>query len=104
MFLLLNIMFLCSVFVQECPAGTYKNVTGSDRSLCRHCPYHELPRRAIYISVRGISILMLFNLFYMLSVTKYLLNATWKYCSPCGFQSLLSSKRRFFSFLVSYAL
>ncbi|RVX17375.1 hypothetical protein CK203_003471 [Vitis vinifera] len=44
---------LYGIFCEECPAGTYKNVTGSDRSLCRHCPYHELPRRAIYISVRG---------------------------------------------------
>ncbi|RVW52364.1 hypothetical protein CK203_072021 [Vitis vinifera] len=44
---------LYGIFCEECPAGTYKNVTGSDRSLCHHCPYHELPRRAIYISVRG---------------------------------------------------
>ncbi|XP_054796784.1 uncharacterized protein LOC129302133 [Prosopis cineraria] len=44
---------LYGTFCQECPAGTYKNVTGSDRSLCRHCPVNELPHRAVYISVRG---------------------------------------------------
>nr|KYP70139.1 hypothetical protein KK1_009347 [Cajanus cajan] len=37
----------------ECPAGTYKNVTGSDKELCHHCPVNELPHRAVYISVRG---------------------------------------------------
>ena len=40
--------------LQECPVGTYKNVTGSDRALCHDCPPHELPHRAIYIPVRGI--------------------------------------------------
>ncbi|BFG18494.1 hypothetical protein CerSpe_047680 [Prunus speciosa] len=40
-------------FCEECPAGTYKNVIGSDRALCHHCPANELPLRAIYISVRG---------------------------------------------------
>lgn len=40
---------------QECPIGTYKNVSGSDRSLCAKCPSHELPHRAEYISIRGTS-------------------------------------------------
>ncbi|XP_057985855.1 uncharacterized protein LOC110667066 isoform X2 [Hevea brasiliensis] len=40
-------------FCKECPAGTYKNVTGSDRALCRPCPLNDLPHRAIYIAVRG---------------------------------------------------
>ncbi|KAJ7958849.1 Ephrin type-B receptor [Quillaja saponaria] len=44
---------LFGIFCEECPSGTYKNVTGSDKSLCRHCPIAELPHRAIYISVRG---------------------------------------------------
>ncbi|KAK3018456.1 hypothetical protein RJ639_004273 [Escallonia herrerae] len=39
--------------MQECPVGTFKNVSGSDRALCRNCPSHELPRRATYIAVRG---------------------------------------------------
>jgi len=46
---------------QECPVGTYKNVTGSDRALCHDCPPHELPYRAIYIPVRGIFNNMLFS-------------------------------------------
>ncbi|KDO79951.1 hypothetical protein CISIN_1g0005072mg, partial [Citrus sinensis] len=37
----------------ECPVGTYKNVTGSDKSLCHQCPPQEFPHRAVYISVRG---------------------------------------------------
>lgn len=44
---------LYGIFCEECPTGTYKNVTGSDRSLCRRCPSHELPRRAYYITIRG---------------------------------------------------
>ncbi|OIV96634.1 hypothetical protein TanjilG_28491 [Lupinus angustifolius] len=44
---------LYGTFCEECPAGTYKNVTGSDRALCRQCPVHELPHRAVYISARG---------------------------------------------------
>jgi hypothetical protein len=53
--MLLLIFFTQTIFVllQECPAGTYKNVTGSDRSLCQVCPVRELPHRAVYISVRG---------------------------------------------------
>lgn len=39
--------------MQECPIGTYKNVSGSDRSLCAKCPSHELPHRALYIPTRG---------------------------------------------------
>ncbi|KAG9153924.1 hypothetical protein Leryth_026011 [Lithospermum erythrorhizon] len=37
----------------ECPTGTYKNTTGSDKALCFSCPSHELPSRAAYIPVRG---------------------------------------------------
>ncbi|CAN0907310.1 hypothetical protein LINGRAHAP2_LOCUS24730 [Linum grandiflorum] len=44
---------LYGVFCKECPAGTYKNDTGSDETLCRTCPPNELPNRALYISVRG---------------------------------------------------
>ncbi|KAK4276957.1 hypothetical protein QN277_015041 [Acacia crassicarpa] len=44
---------LYGTFCKECSAGTYKNVTGSDQSLCRRCPANELPHRAVYISVRG---------------------------------------------------
>ncbi|KAI3454112.1 hypothetical protein Pfo_010775 [Paulownia fortunei] len=44
---------LYGIFCEECPDGTYKNVTGSDRSLCFSCPNHELPNRAVYIHVRG---------------------------------------------------
>nr|XP_009607679.1 uncharacterized protein LOC104101859 isoform X2 [Nicotiana tomentosiformis] len=44
---------LYGIFCQECPIGTYKNVSGSDRSLCVKCPSHELPHRALYIAIRG---------------------------------------------------
>ncbi|KAG1335439.1 hypothetical protein COCNU_03G015580 [Cocos nucifera] len=44
---------LYGIFCKECPLGTFKNVTGSDKSLCHQCPSDELPRRAVYISVRG---------------------------------------------------
>ncbi|XP_022893269.1 uncharacterized protein LOC111407817 isoform X2 [Olea europaea var. sylvestris] len=44
---------LYGIFCRECPLGTYKNLTGSDRALCRDCPSHQLPHRAIYIAVRG---------------------------------------------------
>ncbi|PSS01243.1 hypothetical protein CEY00_Acc22601 [Actinidia chinensis var. chinensis] len=44
---------LYGTFCEECPAGTYKNVTGSDRVLCRQCPAYELPHRAVYIAIRG---------------------------------------------------
>ncbi|KAL3535670.1 hypothetical protein ACH5RR_004131 [Cinchona calisaya] len=44
---------LYGIFCQECPIGTYKNVSGSDQTLCHNCPSHELPRRAIHIAVRG---------------------------------------------------
>ncbi|XP_014509165.1 uncharacterized protein LOC106768496 isoform X1 [Vigna radiata var. radiata] len=44
---------LYGIFCEECPVGTYKNVTGSDKALCHDCPAHELPYRAIYIPVRG---------------------------------------------------
>ncbi|KAL6962704.1 hypothetical protein U1Q18_037663, partial [Sarracenia purpurea var. burkii] len=41
------------IFLQECPASTYKNVTGSDRALCRQCPAYEIPHRDVYIAIRG---------------------------------------------------
>ncbi|GAB4837156.1 hypothetical protein Ancab_002067 [Ancistrocladus abbreviatus] len=44
---------LFGTFCEECPPGTYKSVVGSDKSLCHHCPTHELPGRAVYIIVRG---------------------------------------------------
>ncbi|KAL5558615.1 hypothetical protein UlMin_034826 [Ulmus minor] len=44
---------LYGTFCKECPAGTYKNVAGSDRALCLPCPVQELPNRASYITVRG---------------------------------------------------
>ncbi|KAL8209856.1 hypothetical protein R6Q57_006588 [Mikania cordata] len=44
---------LFGIFCEECPLGTYKNVTGSDRSLCFQCPTDELPHRALYVPVRG---------------------------------------------------
>ncbi|KAL3818986.1 hypothetical protein ACJIZ3_004891 [Penstemon smallii] len=44
---------LYGTFCEECPPGTYKNVTGSDKSLCYSCPSYELPSRAVYTHVRG---------------------------------------------------
>ncbi|XAR67080.1 hypothetical protein NMG60_11013510 [Bertholletia excelsa] len=44
---------LYGIFCQECPVGTFKNISGSDRALCMNCPSHELPHRAIYVAVRG---------------------------------------------------
>ncbi|XP_056163736.1 uncharacterized protein LOC115684582 isoform X2 [Syzygium oleosum] len=44
---------LYGVFCKECPVGTYKNVSGSNRALCQDCSLHELPHRAIYMAVRG---------------------------------------------------
>ena len=38
---------------QECPVGTYKNVTGSYSSLCTPCPVDSLPNRADFIYIRG---------------------------------------------------
>lgn len=48
---------LCKMKLQECPLGTFKNATGSDRALCTKCPSHELPNRGIYVSVRGVVLL-----------------------------------------------
>lgn len=59
--------------MQECPVGTFKNVSGSDRALCRHCPSNDLPHRAIYITVRGISKFLL--LLVGKRMTLYLLQA-----------------------------
>ncbi|KAK7319925.1 hypothetical protein RJT34_04654 [Clitoria ternatea] len=44
---------LYGIFCEECPVGTYKNVSGSDRALCHDCPPQGLPHRALYIPVRG---------------------------------------------------
>ncbi|XP_071730346.1 uncharacterized protein [Rutidosis leptorrhynchoides] len=44
---------LYGTFCEECPLGTYKNVTGSDISLCLKCPPDELPHRALFVPVRG---------------------------------------------------
>nr|XP_043627763.1 uncharacterized protein LOC122599331 isoform X2 [Erigeron canadensis] len=44
---------LYGTFCEECPLGTYKNVSGSDISLCFQCPPDELPHRALYVAVRG---------------------------------------------------
>lgn len=44
---------LYGIFCEECPLGTYKNGSGSERSLCYDCPAVEFPHRAIYTPVRG---------------------------------------------------
>ncbi|XP_073122629.1 uncharacterized protein [Henckelia pumila] len=44
---------LYGTFCEECPTGTYKNITGSDKSLCFSCPGSQLPNRGVYIPVRG---------------------------------------------------
>ncbi|KAG8636170.1 hypothetical protein MANES_16G106300v8 [Manihot esculenta] len=44
---------LYGIFCEECPVGTFKNVTGSDKVLCHDCPLWELPSRGIYTAVRG---------------------------------------------------
>ncbi|TYJ29892.1 hypothetical protein E1A91_A06G097700v1 [Gossypium mustelinum] len=44
---------LYGTFCAECPVGTYKNVSGSDSSLCHPCPASQLARRAVYVYVRG---------------------------------------------------
>ncbi|KAL5748335.1 hypothetical protein ACOSQ2_025632 [Xanthoceras sorbifolium] len=44
---------LYGTFCQECPIGTYKDVDGSDESLCTPCSLEHLPKRANFIYVRG---------------------------------------------------
>ncbi|GAB2219700.1 hypothetical protein Droror1_Dr00007337 [Drosera rotundifolia] len=44
---------LYGIFCKECPVGTYKNVSGSDRNLCSICPAYALPHRAVYNHVPG---------------------------------------------------
>ncbi|XP_058073877.1 uncharacterized protein LOC131222728 isoform X2 [Magnolia sinica] len=44
---------LYGVFCEECPAGTFKNVSGSDGALCLQCPPDQLPHRATFINIRG---------------------------------------------------
>jgi hypothetical protein len=46
---------LWGIFCEECPVGTYKNQTGLDFDLCKKCPPEDLPRRAAYSYVRGMS-------------------------------------------------
>jgi hypothetical protein len=62
----LKLIFVLFVYLQECPAGTYKNVTGSDIALCHRCPAQELPHRSVYIAVRGTFMLMVANLSYII--------------------------------------
>ncbi|KAH9776795.1 Ephrin rec like domain-containing protein [Citrus sinensis] len=44
---------LYGTFCKECPIGTYKDMEGSDESLCTPCSLELLPRRANFIYVRG---------------------------------------------------
>ncbi|KAG8634220.1 uncharacterized protein LOC110604465 isoform X1 [Manihot esculenta] len=44
---------LYGTFCKECPVGTYKEVEGSDESLCIPCSFERLPNRANFIYVRG---------------------------------------------------
>uniref|UniRef100_M8BGT4 DUF8003 domain-containing protein n=1 Tax=Aegilops tauschii TaxID=37682 RepID=M8BGT4_AEGTA len=43
---------LYGTFCTECPVGTYKNVAGSNSSLCTPCSLNALPNRADFIYVR----------------------------------------------------
>eukprot|EP01018_Ginkgo_biloba_P007462 Gb_18851 [translate_table: standard] len=44
---------LFGLFCVECPIGTYKDVNGSDMTLCVPCTPEGIPYRATYIYVRG---------------------------------------------------
>ncbi|XP_010518683.1 PREDICTED: uncharacterized protein LOC104798344 isoform X2 [Tarenaya hassleriana] len=44
---------LYGTYCLECPVGTYKNVEGSEESLCTPCPPERLPSRAKFVYVRG---------------------------------------------------
>lgn len=44
---------LYGTFCTECPIGTYKDVEGSDSSLCSPCSLELLPSRASFVYVRG---------------------------------------------------
>ncbi|KAG5228771.1 ATP synthase [Salix suchowensis] len=44
---------LYGTFCKECPLGTFKDVDGSDESLCIPCSLDLLPNRANFIHVRG---------------------------------------------------
>lgn len=44
---------LYGTFCEECPIGTYKDIEGSDASLCIPCSLDRLPYRANFIYVRG---------------------------------------------------
>ncbi|KAL0726439.1 hypothetical protein Bca4012_022532 [Brassica carinata] len=45
---------LYGLYCEECPVGTYKNVTGSAKALCHLCPARDLPHRAVYVTVRAL--------------------------------------------------
>ncbi|WCJ20729.1 hypothetical protein M5689_002944 [Euphorbia peplus] len=44
---------LYGTFCKECPVGTYKNLEGSDESLCIPCSFDLLPNRAVFTYERG---------------------------------------------------
>ncbi|KAL1830578.1 hypothetical protein ACET3Z_000229 [Daucus carota] len=44
---------LYGTYCTECPVGTYKDVEGSDASLCTPCSVEYLPSRASFVYVRG---------------------------------------------------
>ncbi|XP_047941636.1 uncharacterized protein LOC125188681 isoform X1 [Salvia hispanica] len=44
---------LYGTFCTECPVGTYKDLEGSDPSLCKTCSLEQLPTRAMFVYVRG---------------------------------------------------
>lgn len=44
---------LNATHVQECPIGTYKDVEGSNASLCTPCSLDLLPIRASFLYIRG---------------------------------------------------
>lgn len=44
---------LFGTFCEECPIGTYKDIEGSNESLCIPCSLKTLPNRASFIYMRG---------------------------------------------------
>lgn len=50
-------VFPDAMHFQECPVGTYKDVEGSDASLCTPCSVEYLPSRASFVYVRGMFVL-----------------------------------------------
>lgn len=53
-------LFFNAINTQECPIGTFKDVEGSNASLCTPCSLELLPSRASFIYVRGMSSLEAF--------------------------------------------